>query len=133
VKAALLSAVGLARRATTRLPHGLLYWLSYPLAAGAYAAFVLPYRAMRALPPTAGLAERLPMKQYAAYPFRVCVNDQFDRFSAPIERRYSEAEVRALLEGAALEDVTVVPSWGWLGSGRKAAAASAPARGGVTG
>ena len=33
------------------------------------------------------------MKQYVRYPFRVCVNDQFDRFSAPIENRYTQAQV----------------------------------------
>jgi len=119
VKSALLKVVDGMRRVTTRIPHGMLYWLSYPLAAAAFAGFVLPYRLMRSLPPTRGLAERLPMKQYAAYPFHVCVNDQFDRFSAPIENRYTRAQVRGWLERAGLEEVSVLPNWGWLGSGRK--------------
>jgi hypothetical protein len=61
------------------------------------------------------------MKQYARYPFRVCVNDQFDRLSAPIENRYSKAEVEAWLTRAGLEDVRVRPFCGWIGTGRKAA------------
>jgi SAM-dependent methyltransferase len=118
-KRALLSAVSAVRRITTHLPHRFLYWLSYPAAAAAYTAFVAPYRLLRALPGTAPLAERLPMKQYAAYPFQVCVNDQFDRFSAPIENRYTQAQVRTWLERAGLEEASVCPNWGWLGSGRK--------------
>ena len=42
------------------------------------------------------------MKQYARYPFRVCVNDQFNRLSAPIENRYTRAEVEAWLLRAGL-------------------------------
>src|SRR5262249_51985501 len=97
----------------------LLYGLSYPLAALAYAGFVLPYRLLRRVPGAGTLAERLPMKQYAAYPFPVCVNDQFDRFSAPIENRYTRAQVRGWLERAELEEIDVTANWGWLGSGRK--------------
>ena len=37
-----------------------------------------------------------PLSIYTKYPFNVLYNDQFDRFSAPIEKRYSEAEVRTL-------------------------------------
>src|SRR5262249_55481538 len=117
IKRSLLSAVAAARRLTTRLPHDVLYWLSYPLAAVAYAGFVAPYRLLRALPGGSVLAERLPMRQYASYPFQVCVNDQFDRFSAPIENRYTRAEVQAWLRRAGLEEAQVLPNWGWLGSG----------------
>ena len=52
------------------------------------------------------------------YPFEVLVNDQFDRFSAPIERRYTRARVETMLEAAGLDDVTVLPNHGWLGEGR---------------
>jgi hypothetical protein len=61
------------------------------------------------------------MKQYADYPFRVCVNDQFDRFSAPIENRYTREEVEGWLKRAGLEEITVHPNFGWVGSGRKKA------------
>ena len=61
------------------------------------------------------------MKQYARYPFRVCVNDQFDRLSAPIENRYTRAEVEAWLLRAGLEDVIVRPNCGWVAVGRKPA------------
>ncbi len=119
VKAALLALVGGMREITRRMPHPLLHALSYPLATAAFLFFVWPYNLLRAIPATRSIAEKLPMKQYAAYPFRVCVNDQFDRFSAPIENRYTQGEVRGWLERAGLENIQVLPNFGWLGTGRK--------------
>jgi len=127
LKRAVLAGVSLFRRLTTRLPHGATYALSYPAAWLAFAGFVWPYKVMGRIPGLAALAERMPMKQYARYPFRVCVNDQFDRFSAPIENRYTRAEVEAWLRRAGLESVSVRPNYGWNGSGRKPAFASAEA------
>jgi 2-polyprenyl-3-methyl-5-hydroxy-6-metoxy-1,4-benzoquinol methylase/uncharacterized protein YbaR (Trm112 family) len=118
VKRALLSLVTAARRITTRIPHRLLYGLSFPAAAVAFAGFVWPYQLLLA----AGLkdvAERMPMKQYAKYPFRVCVNDQFDRLSTPIEFRYTRDEVEGWLRRAGLEETVVRPNYGWCATGRK--------------
>jgi SAM-dependent methyltransferase/uncharacterized protein YbaR (Trm112 family) len=118
VKRALLSLVTTIRRLTTWIPHALLYYLSFPAAMIAIALFVWPYRLLRAFG-LRRLADKLPMKQYALYPFRVCVNDQFDRFSAPIEFRYTCADVMAWFERAGLEEITVTPNYGWVGTGRK--------------
>jgi SAM-dependent methyltransferase len=120
-KALMLGMVSLTRSVTTRLPHPALYALSHPAAWLAFAGFVWPYKVMRRIPQLRNLAERLPMKQYADYPFRVCVNDQFDRFSAPIENRYTRGEVEGWLKRAGLEEITVHPNFGWVGGGRKKA------------
>lgn len=120
VKAFLLGGVAAARRMTTRLPHGVVHALSYPLAAGAFACFVWPYQLLRKVPQLRGVAEKLPMKQYANFPFRVCVNDQLDRFSAPIENRYTRADVEKWLSRAGLESPIVGENFGWIGTGRKA-------------
>lgn len=125
LKRAMLAGVDLFRRVTTRLPHGAIYALSYPMAWLAFAGFVWPYKIMSGVPGLKALAERLPMKQYARYPFRVCVNDQLDRFSAPIENRYTRAEVEGWLARAGLESVSVRPNFGWNATGRKPAFASA--------
>jgi hypothetical protein len=61
----------------------------------------------------------MPMKQYAALPFRVCVNDQLDRFSAPIENRYTKTEVEAWLTSAGLKKSQVIANFGWFGTGQK--------------
>lgn len=118
VKRALLSLVNSFRHVTTRLPHGVVHALAFPAAVGAFGFFVWPHRLLKAI----GLkdaAEKLPMKQYAYYPFRVCVNDQLDRFSAPIENRYTRQEVQAWLDRAGLQDSEVNPTFGWVGTGRK--------------
>jgi len=114
-----LRAVTALRRVTVRLPHRLLHALCYPLAAGLWAAVVVPYRVLRRRPRTARPAAALPLKAYADYPFSVLVNDQFDRFSAPLERRFTAAEVRAAMQAAGLEDVVVLPNHGWVADGRR--------------
>ncbi|MBA2505535.1 MAG: class I SAM-dependent methyltransferase [Thermoleophilaceae bacterium] len=112
-----LRAVNAVRRVTTRMPHRVLHALCYPLAAVLWAGVVLPYRALRAR--GSRLADAFPLKTYADYPFGVLVNDQFDRFSAPIENRYEKEDVERWLRDAGLEDITVLPNHGWLGSGRR--------------
>lgn len=118
-KRAMIQTLAAFRRVTTRLPHAVLYELCYPIAAGMWLTFVLPYQVLIKLPPTRQVAEQLPMKQYAAYPFGVLVNDQFDRFSAPLEKRYSRAQVERWLTEAGLKQVTVTPFFGWVGHGEK--------------
>jgi hypothetical protein len=61
----------------------------------------------------------MPMKQYARFPFRVCVNDQLDRLSAPIENRYTRDEVTDWFHRAGLEDLKVSANYGWVATGRK--------------
>ena len=116
---AILRGVSAVRRATTRMPHRLLHTLCYPLAVLLWVFVVAPYRALRSFPPTKSLAEALPLKTYADYPFGVLVNDQFDRFSAPIERRFTRPEVEALLVDAGLSEVIVRPNHGWVAEGTR--------------
>ena len=120
IKAVMLSGVTAARRLTTRMPHNAVHALAYPTAAMAFLFFVWPYRIMRKLPLLSRVAEEIPMKQYASLPFRVCVNDQLDRFSAPIENRYTRADVLDWLARASLESVSIGENFGWVATGRKA-------------
>jgi SAM-dependent methyltransferase/uncharacterized protein YbaR (Trm112 family) len=122
--ATVLRGVTWARHFTVRLPHRVLHVLCYPLAAGLAVAIVGPYRIMRRRPRSARLAAALPLKTYADYPFEVLVNDQFDRLSAPLERRYDRDEVEAMLQRAGLTDIRVLPNHGWLGDGRSPALAT---------
>src|SRR5262245_45898035 len=120
IKSAMLSGISAARRLTTRLPHSAVYVLAYPTAAVAFAFFVWPYRIMRRLPLLNRVAEEMPLRQYANLPFRVCVNDQLDRLSAPIENRYTRADVQSWLARASLEAQSVGENFGWIATGRKA-------------
>jgi SAM-dependent methyltransferase/uncharacterized protein YbaR (Trm112 family) len=119
IKRALLAAVNAARIITTRLPHAVVHVLAYPAALAAFAFFVWPYQILKRVPGFVGLAEEFPMKQYARFPFRVCVSDQLDRFSAPIENRYTREAVAGWLERAGLEETKINAAFGWVGMGRK--------------
>ena len=123
IKRVLLAMVAGARQITTRLPHRAVYALAFPAAVAAFGLFVWPYRLLRHIPGLKSLVEKFPMKQYANFPFRVCVNDQLDRFSAPIENRYTKQQVAGWLDRARLESPKVNAAYGWVGTGRKPATA----------
>jgi hypothetical protein len=111
----MLRLVGTMRRVTTRLPFPVLRALCWMLSVLLYAGVVLPYRVLLKLGVKA--PERWPLFVYTKYSFNVLYNDQFDRFSAPLEKRYSESEARALLEGAGLREVRTRAMFGWLVDG----------------
>jgi SAM-dependent methyltransferase len=114
-----LRLVTAARRLTTRLPFPVLRGLCWLLSGALMVAVVLPYRALSALGVRAH--ENWPLFVYSKYPFGVLYNDQFDRFSAPIEKRYDRDEVARLLEAAGLQDVYVRSCFGWIADGTKPA------------
>jgi SAM-dependent methyltransferase len=116
----LLKAVTGVRQVTTRMPHALLKKVSWVVAAAFEAAFVTPARVLSRFSATRALADRVPLGHYRKYSFRVLYTDQFDRFSAPIENRYSRAEVAGWFERASLQDVMILGGQGWRASGRRA-------------
>ncbi|HSL22709.1 MAG TPA: methyltransferase domain-containing protein [Vicinamibacterales bacterium] len=112
---ALLRIVSGVRRVTTRLPFPVLRLVCWILSLGLYAGLVLSYRALLAL--GVNVPRDWPLFVYTKYPFTVLYNDQFDRFSAPLEKRYTAEEAAALLRAAGLRDVRVRPMFGWLADG----------------
>jgi hypothetical protein len=120
VKRALLRAVNGARQITTRMPHRALLPLTTMLGYAMYGGVVVPYKVLSRFGPTRKFAEAMPLKFYADYPVHAIVNDQFDRFSAPIENRYTRREVQQWLDRAGLETVAVLGGSGWRAAGRRA-------------
>jgi SAM-dependent methyltransferase len=116
---AMLRVATAARWLTTKIPFPLLQLLCWVLSVALYAVVVLPYRALTAA--GVGRHQSWPLFVYSRYPFNVLYNDQFDRFSAPIEKRYDSDEVRSLLQSAGLTDVHVRPCFGWIADGVKPA------------
>lgn len=115
----LLTLVTLFRRLTTRLPFPLLDKVAWLVALGGYFTFSLPYRYLRRWPRAKVFAETLPLKRYALDGFHVCYNDQFDRLSAPLEKRYTYPQVQALFDKAGLTNVRIEQHYGWIASGQK--------------
>jgi SAM-dependent methyltransferase/uncharacterized protein YbaR (Trm112 family) len=116
---AALSGVTQVRRITTRLPHAMLKKLSWLIAVAFEVGLVTPARTLDRFAATRPLADRVPLGHYRKYSFRVLYTDQFDRFSAPIENRYSRAEVADWFERAGLEEIVILGGQGWRASGRR--------------
>jgi len=115
----LVALVSAARLVTTRLPFSLLKLLCLAVSAALWIAVLTPYRTATALGLTG--IETWPLLVYTKYPFNALYNDQFDRFSAPLEKRYSPAEVRALLASTGLENISVRSCYGWIADGTRPA------------
>lgn len=116
---AVLGGVSLARTVTTRLPQRVLLALCYPLSVVLFLGVVEPYRLLRRLPLLHRIADAFPLQTYADYPFGVLFNDQFDRFSAPIEHRFTRTGVAEMLANAGLQDVVILEHHGWIAHGRR--------------
>jgi SAM-dependent methyltransferase len=117
-RGALLRLVSAARRITTRLPLGVLRALTWLLSVALFVAYIGPVKILSRISRRRFMLS-LPLGLYVEYPFVVLWNDQFDRFSAPIEKRYRRAEATALMRGAGLTDVRILGGHGWRAAGRR--------------
>jgi len=128
----LLAAANQLRRVTPRLPHHVLYHLCKAAAPVIYALFTIPFLLLSRIPRIGFLAAGFPFR-HATGPFSLA-GDLYDRFSVPIEWRYSRAKALALFQDAGLQDVMVAKDRGWMVAGIKSRnPMSIPERQGVQG
>jgi len=111
----ILAPVTLLRKLTTKLSHKILYILCYPIAILSYLIFVLPYKYLFKY----FVKEGWPLGTYANYSFFVILNDTFDRFSAPIENRYSKEEILAWYQRSSFKNIKILAGSGWRLFGTK--------------
>lgn len=114
---ALLTLANSGRRLTTRLSPGLLYRLCQIGSPMIYIVFTLPSRVLSRIPGCCSVAATIPFR-HGTGPFSL-VGDLYDRFSAPIERRYTRADALALLQQAGLEELEIANDRGWIVAGSK--------------
>jgi SAM-dependent methyltransferase/uncharacterized protein YbaR (Trm112 family) len=110
-----LSVVGGFRKLTIRIPAAVLYglcWLASPLV---WLTCSAPARILAG--PFPALAQRIPYRHTLRW--NVLASDLYDRFSPPVERRFTEGQVRELYRGAGLGQVEVRWHRGWVAWGRK--------------
>jgi ubiquinone/menaquinone biosynthesis C-methylase UbiE len=115
----LWKASDLLRNGISRLPHGLRYFASQCLAATVY----LP------LAKTAGLLEKfginvdnLPLSAYRHCSFYTMRTDALDRFGTRLEQRFTQQQIKHMMEQAGLENIQFspeVPFWCAVGSRKK--------------
>jgi SAM-dependent methyltransferase len=112
---ALWQASNLARIVISRLPHGLRYVISQLLAGTLY----WPLARLAGLGERLGLnVEHWPLAAYRQRSWYVMRNDALDRFGTRLERRFTRAEIAAMLHAAGLRDISfspAVPYWCALG------------------
>jgi SAM-dependent methyltransferase len=114
----LLRAVNQLRRITVRLPHRLLYALCQIASPVVFVVLTLPSRLLSRLPACRGVASRMPYN-FGTGPFSL-VADLYDRFSAPLEGRYSREAATRLVASAGLSVAAVANNRGWMIAGEKA-------------
>lgn len=113
----LLAAATACRRLTTQLPPALLYRLCQLGSPVIYALFTVPHRLLKRIPGCRSFAATIPF-HHGSGPFSL-VGDLYDRFSAPIEQRYTRAEALAFFQQAGLQELVAVNERGWLVTGIK--------------
>lgn len=96
------------RKLTTRMPLKMLYILCWIIAVFLRIFSHYPYRVLSRIGPAKGLAERLPIKDHARYPFQVTVADAFDRLSVPLVQYYNEPEFRKWFEEEGLDGIRIL-------------------------
>jgi ubiquinone/menaquinone biosynthesis C-methylase UbiE len=108
-----LSDVG--RRAVSRMPHGLRYLISQLIAFTVY----WPLARFARLAERLGLrVDNFPLAYYRAKPFYTMRTDALDRFGTQLEQRFSQAEIRVMMESCGLRDIRFrdsAPYWCALG------------------
>jgi SAM-dependent methyltransferase len=115
----LLAVVTAMRQVTTRTPRPLLKAFCTVVAASSYAGLITPARILKKSVRLQGIAENIPLHAYAEYPFYFIYTDTFDRFSVPLEQRYSRDQLLPWFTGNGLSDISILGGSGWRVSGTK--------------
>jgi len=106
----------LARSVVARLPHTLRYAVSQILAAIIYFPLARTAKVSEKL----GMnVENFPLSQYRHNSFYVMRNDSLDRFGTQLEKRFTKAEIREMMEQAGLENITFSKTSFWTAVGFK--------------
>ncbi|MBN2331331.1 MAG: methyltransferase domain-containing protein [Candidatus Aenigmarchaeota archaeon] len=96
---------GIIRRATTRMPHRLLYYLCY-VPASIYHFTNMVYNFLNGHG-ASGIARYLPFKDWAKFAFKSKHQDAFDLLATPVNNYYTREEVLRWGRDARLRDIKV--------------------------
>ena len=108
----------LGRGVVSRMPHRPRYWVSQAIALMVYWPLA---RAARLAEKAGRNVRNYPLSWYRDKPFYVLRTDALDRFGTQLERRFTRAEIEAMMEACGLRDVSFSdqPPY-WVGIGWKA-------------
>ena len=108
----LLKLANLPRSVTTRMPHAVLFRLCQIGSPLVFLTFTVPHRLLRRISALRSFADSLPFR-HGKGPFNL-VGDLYDRFSAPIEYRYSRDGAVAFVQRAGLTVRAIAKERGWM-------------------
>lgn len=113
---AIWRASDILRRVVSRLPHSLRYASSQVIAALIY----FPLARFSLLLEKSGITvDKFPLSQYRKNSFYVMRNDALDRFGTRLEQRFTKNEMREMMEGAGLKDISFSETSFWTAVGFK--------------
>lgn len=113
---AVWQASNVIRVGVSRLPHSLRSMASDALALSVY----LPLAKTSLVLEKAGVnVENFPLSQYRHNSFYVMRNDALDRFGTQLEKRFTKAEIRQMMEQAGLKDISFSQTSFWTAVGYK--------------
>lgn len=95
------------RAITVKMPFRMLHGLSIVLAVVSEIVLLIPYRILSKVSFTKKLAEKIPGRIYADFPFRENVVGWFDRLGAPVTHYFSAADVQGMLARAGFRQIEV--------------------------
>jgi SAM-dependent methyltransferase/uncharacterized protein YbaR (Trm112 family) len=101
--------IDLLRKIAGKFSFRRLHVLSVFLAGLSELFLLVPYRILSRIAATKNLAEYIPGRIYARFPFKENVLGWFDRLGAPITYYFSKQDVRRMLEEAGFCEIKVVP------------------------
>jgi len=107
----------LVRQVVSKMPSTLKKVSCDILAVVAYMPFVLLVKTCKLLG-FKKTAEKLPLSNYADKPFYIIRNDSLDRFGTRLEQRFTQEEIRQMMEKAGLSEIVFserVPYWHAIG------------------
>jgi len=105
------------RGVISRMPHAGRYLISQVIAAAVY--FPLA-RTAKILERSGANVENLPLSQYRDNSFYTMRTDALDRFGTRLERRFTKAEMKEMMERSGLENITFSQTSFWTAVGYKA-------------
>jgi SAM-dependent methyltransferase len=113
---AVWAASNAGRVIVSRLPHFMRYAVSQILAAVIYLPLA---RAAKILEKTGASVANLPLSQYRNNSFYTMRTDALDRFGTRLERRFTKAEIGAMMERSGLENIRFSETSFWTAVGYK--------------
>ncbi len=115
VKYYLLKLVSLIRLLTTNMPNKALYAACVFASPILYILFSIPAKILNKFRKTILIANKVPFN-FGRHPFDL-IGDLFDRFKAPIEKRYGREELQLSLSCAGFKDIKLTKihdTAGWV-------------------